>query len=452
MFFIKYPPSISSHPASNENEIRGRQTSQLTHFTAGLLDSLMMGEEMNPEACGRRMNKKRRCQSSSKTWVTTASSLDRTAVLLSEDRKNRSSMEFSACLLYPVAQLKLKQRSNINNCFGSANKQITGAIMKNLVFQDLTEAASVGEPVALGLISGVKGSSPQKVGAKALFYLDGRIKGTLGGGCLEAEIQHRAIQSLQSGKASTFDLLLDHDFGWDDGLICGGKVTGLIIPDATAVGMDFWKELAARKLTLVWGVKNDFSISRVKEAEKTSDWLYSETISPPCSLWIAGAGHIAQAVAPLAAQLDFSVTVFDDRPALANHHYFPGEISLQTDSWEKLAGMPFPQSPSFGLIVTRGHRHDALVLRDWIQKSFLFLGMIGSSRKARTIFEHFIDEKIATAEQIRRVACPVGVPIKAQSVQEIAVSIMAQFIEKRAELVYNQKGSPVVRSELVAES
>ena len=102
-----------------------------------------------------------------------------------------------------------------------------------------------------------------------------------------------------------------------------------------------------------------------------------------------------------------------------------------------------------GSIVTRGHRHDALVLRDWIQKKFLFLGMIGSSRKARTIFEHFIEENIATPEQLKRVACPVGIPIKSQSVQEIAVSIMAQFIQKRAELVYENKGSPAARSEIV---
>src|SRR5215470_15859136 len=118
--------------------------------------------------------------------------------------------------------------------------------MKNVVFQALAEAARKGEPVALGVISGVKGSSPQKVGAKALFYSDGRIKGTLGGGCLEAEIQQRAVESLRSGKPSTFDLLLDHDFGWDDGLICGGKVLGVIIPNAQTVGEAFWAELAER--------------------------------------------------------------------------------------------------------------------------------------------------------------------------------------------------------------
>jgi xanthine dehydrogenase accessory factor len=86
------------------------------------------------------------------------------------------------------------------------------------------------------------------------------------------------------------------------------------------------------------------------------------------------------------------------------------------------------------------------VLKDWVQKPFLFLGMIGSARKARIIFEHFRDEKIATPKQLKRVACPVGIQIKSQSVEEIAVSIMAQFIEKRAELVH---GSSAAKAELV---
>jgi xanthine dehydrogenase accessory factor len=341
--------------------------------------------------------------------------------------------------------------------------------VKNIVFQALAEAARSGEPVALGVISGVKGSSPQKVGAKALFYADGRIKGTLGGGCLEAEIQHRAIESLRTGQASTFDLLLDHDFGWDDGLICGGKVFGVILPNAQNIGESVWTELADRKTTLHWGVKRDFSISLgqgkagsplpAADAQTddgahgvtrpTMDWLYNETITPPCALWIAGAGHIAQAVAPLATQLDFSVTVFDDRPALCNHQFFTREVSLKADVWEKLSALPLPDIPSFALIVTRGHRHDALVLRDWIHKPFLFLGMIGSKRKARTIFEYFLDEKIATPEQLQRVACPVGIKIKSQSVQEIAVSIMAQFIEKRAELVSEKQVSSAAQFELV---
>lgn len=317
--------------------------------------------------------------------------------------------------------------------------------MKNIVFQALAEAARSNEPVALGIITSVKGSSPQKVGAKALFYKDGRIKGTLGGGCLEAEIQQRAIQSLRSGAAETFDLLLDHDFGWDDGLICGGKVFGVILPNAQSAGEAFWNELGERKTTMNWGVEKDFSIGRFDKDQKS---LYAETITPPCALWIAGAGHIAQAVAPLALQLDFDVTVFDDRPALANHDYFPDEVALKVAEWDKLCAAALPAVPSFALIVTRGHRHDALVLKDWIHQPFLFLGMIGSARKARTIFEHFAEEKIATAEEMSRVACPVGIKIRSQSVPEIAVSIMAQYIEKRAELVNEKNVASAVKFEL----
>jgi xanthine dehydrogenase accessory factor len=328
--------------------------------------------------------------------------------------------------------------------------------MKNIVFQALADAARSGESVALGIITGVKGSSPQKVGAKALFYRDGRIKGTLGGGCLEAEIQQRAIQSLRSGESTTFDLLLDHDFGWDDGLICGGKVFGVILPNAQKAGEQFWTELAERKTTSSWGVTKEFSIRKESHdsgahgvTRPTSLGLYHETVTPPCALWIAGAGHIAQAVAPLALQLDFNVTVFDDRPALANYDFFPDEVELKVGEWEKLSALPLPDVPSFALIVTRGHRHDALVLKDWIHKPFLFLGMIGSARKARTIFDHFAEEKIATAEEMARVVCPVGIEIRSQSVPEIAVSIMAQFIEKRAELVGEKQVSTAAKVELV---
>jgi xanthine dehydrogenase accessory factor len=320
------------------------------------------------------------------------------------------------------------------------------------VFLALAEAARSGEPVTLGIITGVKGSSPQKVGAKALFYSDGRIQGTLGGGCLEAEIQHRAMEALRTGEASTFDLVLDHDFGWDDGLICGGKVFGLILPNAQKYGVESWSVLARRESSMSWGVKKDFAVicSGLSGAVSSigGDWLYQETVTPPCGLWIAGAGHIAQAVAPLAVQLDFGVTVFDDRPALANHDVFPEEVSLEVGPWEKLCSLPLSGVPSFGLIVTRGHRHDALVLKDWIHKPFLFLGMIGSSRKARTIYDHFLEEKIATPEQLERVACPVGIDIRSQSVPEIAVSIMAQFVQKRAELVYEKRLCPPAKLEL----
>src|SRR6266700_2735572 len=298
-------------------------------------------------------------------------------------------------------------------------------------FDYLPGALAEGQPFALAIISGIKGSSPQKKGAKALFYLDGRIQGTLGGGCLEAEIQDRARRALLNQTPASFDLVLDHDFGWDDGLICGGKVSGLILPHAAQAG-EIWRKLAEGQETLTWGVKQDFTISWANQAGAL-DWLYQETISPPCDLWIAGSGHVAQAVAPLARQLDFCVTVFDDRPALANPQFFPPDTHFRVNGWDELLREPMTQRPAFGLIVTRGHQHDALVLRDWIHRPFVFLGMIGSRRKARLIFDQFVEEKLATVEQVARVACPVGLAIQAKSVPEIAVSIMAQFIQKRAE-------------------
>ena len=285
--------------------------------------------------------------------------------------------------------------------------------------------------LAVGIISGVKGSSPQKQGAKALFLPDDRMVGTLGGGCLEAEIRRRARQALASGQPATFELTLDHDFGWDDGLICGGTVRGLILPQA-GEALPIWSALARRDQVRTWGVREDFSIDWV-DAKANGGWIYQESVSPPLGLWMAGSGHIAQAVAPLASTLDFDVTVFDDRPELANRDYFPPETHLRVGNWGELLETPFPTQPVLGLIVTRGHQHDANVLAEWIHRPFLFLGMIGSSRKARIIREGFIKKKIATAQELAALACPVGLPIGAVSVHEIAVSILAQYVAKRAQ-------------------
>jgi xanthine dehydrogenase accessory factor len=298
-------------------------------------------------------------------------------------------------------------------------------------FEQIVQELERSPRFALGIIPRVKGSSPQKQGAKALFLPDDRLLGTLGGGCLEAEIRRRARQALATGHPVTFDLTLDHDFGWDDGLICGGAVFGLILPQAAEAG-DIWSALARRDQVRTWGVRDDFAIAWADDGDEAG-WLYRETVSPPLALWIAGSGHIAQAVAPLAQALDFDITVFDDRPELANADHFPEGVHLRVGNWGELLDTPLAVQPTLGLIVTRGHQHDANVLAEWIHKPFLFLGMIGSGRKSRMIREGFLKRNIATAEEFARVASPVGLDIGAASVQEIAVSILAQYVQKRAE-------------------
>src|SRR6188474_2962967 len=147
-------------------------------------------------------------------------------------------------------------------------------------FSDLLAGAmTAAQPFALGIISRTRGSSPQKSGAKALFFGDGRIKGTLGGGCLEAEIQDRARRALRTGVPATFDLVLDHDFGWDDGLICGGKVCGLILPRA-AEAAEVWARLVACEAPVTWGVREDYAITFAHD-DVPNGWLYRETVAPP---------------------------------------------------------------------------------------------------------------------------------------------------------------------------
>lgn len=303
----------------------------------------------------------------------------------------------------------------------------------NSIYEQLVAASADQLPFALGVISGVKGSSPQKKGAKALFFADGRILGTLGGGCLEAEVRERARLAIRKCEPARFDLVLDHDFGWDDGLICGGKVSGLILPQPTQA-IPLWKALAERERVVTWGVTDQFEIAQL-QTRIGETWIYSETVSPPIELWIAGSGHVAQALAPLAQQLDFRVTVFDDRPELANHKQFPEAVQLRVNSWQVLLQEPVRKPPTFGVILTRGHQHDALVLRNWIHQPFQFLGMIGSRRKWRLIRTQFLEDNLASIEALDRVHCPVGIAIDAVSVPEIAVSILAQLIQERTKLL-----------------
>lgn len=318
-------------------------------------------------------------------------------------------------------------------------------------YEQVAAAIACREPVALGVISRVAGSSPQKLGAKALFFLDGRIVGTLGGGCLEAEVRERARRSITTGEPSKFELLLDHDFGWDDGLICGGKVEILIVPSVVKSAAEFWRRLAVRGESIQWGVTPEFVIAETMSSGQPTGWHYHETVTPRFALWIGGAGHVAKAVAPLALQVDFDVTVFDDRPALASHPGFPEDCRLEVGDWQNLLAQPLPGAPTFGLVVTRGHNHDALVLSRWINQPFAFLGMIGSRRKKRIIFERLVDDGVASRERVEQVACPVGLDIQSVSVNEIAVSIVAQLIQKRAELLpvtRNRGGAqPVKRRE-----
>src|SRR5262249_42887579 len=166
----------------------------------------------------------------------------------------------------------------------------------------------------------------------------------------------------------------------------------------------------------------------IKDAGLT---VYFEPLLPPPVLLIAGAGHVGAAVCHFAARAGFAVSVVDDRPSFANRERLPDaekvlaeDIVATVRAWPKTAD-------SYFVIVTRGHRHDAVVLREVINAPVAYIGMIGSRRKILTVYKEFLEQEIATAEELARVHAPVGLDIGAVSVDEIAISIVAELIRVR---------------------
>lgn len=320
-------------------------------------------------------------------------------------------------------------------------------------------------PFAFAAVVTATGSTPQKAGAKAIFEPSGAIQGTLGGGCLEAESRRRAMDALDSGTPLLFDLNLNDDYGWDDGLICGGNVRVFIDP-APAKNRDAFARASAlvregRRGVLITTADGDpanfgKAICWEEDAPVPEDVrltleqlqvcldkarpqlisvndasYYLEPIERTPSLLIAGGGHVGQATAKLATWLGFEVTVIDDRPAFTQASLYPeGVRTICGDIPKAVAEFPI-NSTTYILIVTRGHRHDGVVLKECIHSSAAYIGMIGSRRKVHIIRQGFLEEGIATENDFQRVHAPVGLDIGALSVEEIATSIAAELVAVR---------------------
>jgi xanthine dehydrogenase accessory factor len=335
----------------------------------------------------------------------------------------------------------------------------------DLIYRQLAELLDQNSPLAFAVLTETKGSTPQKTGAKAIFLPDGRIFGTLGGGCLEAETRQKALRAIETGQPFTFRAVLDDDFGWDDGLICGGSVQTFVQPNPQS--RQVWRALLdepdtrqRRMLVTITsgehaGKRALFGVSQLIACDdavpgletlgaKSAELLaqpepepalfgggYFEPILPKPTLVIFGGGHVGAAIGRLAAWSGFEIVAVDDRPSFANKERFPDAKQVLVDDPAKVAKELAVDADTFLCIVTRGHRHDALVLRELIHSPVAYIGMIGSKRKVRTIMDGFIQEGIATAEDFRRVHSPMGVAIHSISVEEIAVSVVAELIAVR---------------------
>jgi xanthine dehydrogenase accessory factor len=299
---------------------------------------------------------------------------------------------------------------------------------------------------------------------------DGGQVGTLGGGCVENEVKQNAVRQLGHDGVRLQSYILDHDYAWADGLICGGKMviateslkgagaldyyrrlhqaiesgegfTEAVVvdperidgaslggrflfdhdgrPTASRPGSTFPEALGERLAALV-----DRPRARV---DRGVAWL---PVLPRIRLVVIGAGHVGQAVANLAADADFDVWVVDDRGQYASRERFPNARKFIVGPIEEvLKGLEVTRN-TFVLIVTRGHGHDQEALFHMAPTPAPYVGLIGSKRKIRLIFESLREMGIADAD-LARVTAPVGLDIGSRTVPEIAVSIVAELIARR---------------------
>lgn len=294
----------------------------------------------------------------------------------------------------------------------------------DLVLREIITRCDAAEPLALCVVVGSRGSTPQEAGAKMLVLADGRTIGTLGGGCVEAEVRRRALELLPAGISKRLQFRLDHDYGWDDGLICGGTMDILVhLLHGSSSAAPFQRaveELAQGRLATI----------ALPDPDGGELPAYVDQIEPAPRLVIAGAGHVGQALADMAATLGFEVTVIDDRADCASAERFPRATHrVVADIEAQLRRWPI-DSRTYVVIVTRGHRHDGAALGAVLHSPAKYIGLIGSKRKVMTIFGDLLAQG-ASIDALCRVHAPVGLEIGAVTVPEIALSIATELVAVR---------------------
>jgi xanthine dehydrogenase accessory factor len=350
---------------------------------------------------------------------------------------------------------------------------------------ELTAALDAGRPSVWCSVAETRGSTPQKAGAAMLLFADGTQRGTLGGGCVEAEVKQRALRVLaDSGRPEVFTFSLDDNYGWDDGLICGGRMTILAHP-LPAPRSDAYFHRLRHLLETGQGFTEAIAVADAGELRPGDRYLFdgdanelarladrpapefvlrdltplAERPGPALrggiaylptltriTIFLVGGGHVGQAVADLATRVDFEVWVLDDRERYASRERFPtagkllvGDIGA---TLKELA--PKLTASTYALILTRGHSHDEEALYHLATTDCAYVGMIGSRRKIRLIFEDLIAKGIPP-EALERVHAPLGLPIGSQTVPEIAVSIVAELIACRNLRTTEVSSRPKVR-------
>ena len=257
------------------------------------------------------------------------------------------------------------------------------------IYEEIVELRRHGRRGAVATITTVRGSIPSFQTAKMLVRDDGSIAGTVGGGCVEAEVWQAAREVMEDEKPRSLTFNLNNNPKYDTGLVCGGTLE-----------------------------------------------IFIEPILPPALLYIFGAGHVAYNLYKVAKVAGFEVTVVDDRAGYANRERFPDARDVVVAEFNEVATRFNVPESAYIVIVTRGHRDDMRVLRWAINANARYLGMIGSRRKTISIYKELENEGIP-AEKFAGIHAPVGLEIGAVTPEEIAVAIVAEMIAVRRHALPN---------------
>jgi xanthine dehydrogenase accessory factor len=350
------------------------------------------------------------------------------------------------------------------------------------IYAQLLKAMKENQPCVLATVTNSQGSTPQKPGSSAIFNKKGLIAGTVGGGAVELATGEIASESIRSKKSGYYTFDLENDITDLEAAICGGGM-GILVDAAPEKHIEVFQSLSTAEMNRIPGVLATLCGSGPKECSGFDRfWITSETLGnfsgrlpeeiiaaitemltnsnpdefreivlsgeekeepkmaflesivPLPQLIIAGAGHVGKALSHLAKLLDFEVIVWDDRVAFANKTNLPDADKILSGKLDESFENLTIANDTFIVIVTRGHKNDADVLRKFIGSDAGYIGMIGSRRKIAQVCESFLNKGWATIEQWERIYAPIGSEIGSKTVQEIAVSIAAQLVQVRNEI------------------
>lgn len=291
------------------------------------------------------------------------------------------------------------------------------------ILQTIIQEHDQERRIALCAIVATRGSTPQPAGVLVCVDEAANVVGTLGGGCVEADVRRRAHQQLSKPHGELLTFKLDDDFGYDDGMICGGQMDIAVCPIAPSHDIGPYRDALA-------ALKTGEAVVPIRIRSNDQDVVYRIHIEPAPRLFIAGAGHISRVIANLAVSLGFDVHVIDDRADYANENRFPPPTQTHVgDIASVLLEQPIDTS-AYVVIVTRGHKHDEAALEAVLDSRAKYIGMIGSRRKIKVIFDD-LKRKGASEDSLAGVHAPIGLDIGAVTSHEIGVSIMAQLIQVR---------------------